>query len=276
MVKSDTISGRAFDNAALSYDSDTRSNPMMRWLRANSLRVLWANFTAGDYVLEVGCGTGDEAVALARRGVRVFATDASAGMVEKTNQKVRSTGLRAYLVEARVLPAQELRKLLQEVGQGSFSGAYSSLGALNCAPDLDANASALAELVLPGGKVVISLLGKYCLWETAWYLAARQPKTAFRRGRGLAWGTAVAGGETMPVYYWSLRQIKAAFKRDFEIRKVRSLPWALPPTYAATFIGRHPLLMRLLNRLEARTSGMWPFYTLGDHVLLELTRRNDH
>lgn len=272
-MKSGTISGRAFDSAALSYDRDSRSNPMMRWLRVRSLRVLLANFTAGDYVLEVGCGTGEEAVALARKGIRVFATDASAGMVEKTNEKASAEAFPRGTVQAHVLPAQELRSLVGEHGRGRFSGAYSSLGALNCAPSLEASASTLAELVRPGGKVVISLLGKYCLWETVWYLVARKPGTAFRRWRGLAWGTAVAGGDLMPVYYWPLRQVEAALRRDFEIRRVRSLPWALPPTYAGGFIGRHPALMRLLNRVEERTSGMWPFYALGDHVLLELTRR---
>jgi SAM-dependent methyltransferase len=272
-VKSDTISGRAFDIAALSYDSDTLANPMMRWLRARSLRALLANFSAGDYVMEIGCGTGEEAVALALRGVRVLATDASEGMVRKTTEKAGAAGLPRGMVGARVLPAQELSALIEEHGTGSFSGAYSSLGALNCAPDLISSAASLAELVRPGGKVVISLLGKYCLWETLWYLAARQPRSAFRRWRGLAWGTAVAGGYTMPVYYWSLHEIIKAFRRDFEIRSVRSLPWALPPTYAGRFIGRHPRIMRLLNRLEERTAGSWPFYALGDHVLLEMTRR---
>jgi hypothetical protein len=174
----------------------------------------------------------------------------------------------------RVLAAGELSRLLEGYGERSFDGAYSSLGALNCTRDLPSVAQTLSKLVRSGGVVVVSLLTKYCLWESLWYLAARRPRLAFRRWSGYARGTAIPGGPQMDVYYWPVREIERAFRPYFQIRERRALPWALPPTYAAGFLRRHPRLFRALSRLERATGALWPFYTLGDHVHLELIRRD--
>ena len=51
-------------------------------MRGATQRRLEARFSAGHRVLELNCGTGEDAVFLARRGVRVLATDLSGAMVE--------------------------------------------------------------------------------------------------------------------------------------------------------------------------------------------------
>ena len=50
-------------------------------------RARWA-FGAGDRVLDRGCGTGEDAIRLARDGVRVVATDASGDMVEVEIERI--------------------------------------------------------------------------------------------------------------------------------------------------------------------------------------------
>src|SRR5437870_3363925 len=164
-IRSHTVSTRAFDEAARRYDADAASNLMMRWLRRESLRQLLRAFSPGDSVLEIGCGTGEEAIALARRDVRVLATDASPEMVEVVREKASAYGTTLSGLSIAVLPVERLDRLVEERGASSFDGTYSSLGALNCTPDLAPVARHLATLVKPGGTVVISLLNKYCLWE---------------------------------------------------------------------------------------------------------------
>ncbi|MFL5734363.1 MAG: class I SAM-dependent methyltransferase [Chloroflexia bacterium] len=266
-------SGRAFDTAAGRYDADATRNPMMGWLRRESLSSLRRAFGPGDRVLEVGCGTGEEAVALARNGVHVVATDASPVMVEVTSRKFSAQGFEAGQAEAFVLPVEEMEDLVGRYGMHTLDGAYSSLGALNCAPDLAAAASSLGRLVRPGGVVVISLLGKYCLWETLWYVAHANTGLAFRRWRGRATGTAIPGGPHLTVYYWPLRYVEQQFSPYFEMLESRAMPWILPPTYAASWLRGRPRLLRLLSSVERSTSRYWPFYTLGDHVQLVIRRK---
>ncbi len=248
---------------------------MMRWLRRESLRHLVKCFKEGDTVLEIGCGTGEEAIALARRGVRVIATDASPGMIKVVNDKLRGDVVLSERIRTQVLPAQQLATLLDVYGAASLDGAYSSLGALNCAPDLAGMAHTLATLVRPGGKLTISILNKYCLWETAWYVAALKPSLAFRRWSGHAQGTALPGGPSIDVFYWPVNQVEHTFKPHFRVDSRRALPWALLPTYASSFLKRRPRIFAALNRVERRTACTWPFYKLGDHVLIEMTRTKD-
>lgn len=268
-----TDSATAFNAAASRYDADAHTNLMMRWLRRESLRYLARCFKEGDTVLEIGCGTGEEAIALAKRGIRVLATDASAGMIGVVNDKLREDEALSSKITTRVLPAERLGVLLDEYGASSFNGAYSSLGPLNCVLDLGAVAQTLAALIKPGGKIAISILNKYCVWETAWYIAALKPSLAFRRWSGHAHGTALPGGAPMPVYYWPVAHIENTFEPYFRIDTRHALPWTLPPTYAASFLERRPRLFAAMSRLESRTAHLWPFYKLGDHIHIQMTKK---
>ena len=274
--RSATESSLAFNQAARRYDLDAAENPMMLWLRRESMARLKQAFKSGDTVLEIGAGSGEEAIALAALGVNVLATDTSPGMVTVIDSKIAERGELRGRVTTRVLPVQQLDELVEDFGTASFTGAYSSLGPINCTADLDQVAAALGQLVKPGGRVVISLLGKYCLWETCWYLLARKPRLAFRRWSGKARGTALTGGPPLDVYYWPVRRVTAAFGPYFSITRKSALPWALPPTYAAGLLRRSPFLFKLLRRLERATATVWPFYTLGDHVHYEMVRKQHH
>lgn len=57
------------------------------------LRVLGAGLLPGTTLLELGCGTGTNAVELARRGYRVTASDYVAQAVEAAREKARAAGV---------------------------------------------------------------------------------------------------------------------------------------------------------------------------------------
>src|SRR5215207_7784405 len=80
----------AFDLLAPTYDEDFTCSPIARWLRDQTHARLDTLFHAGETVLELGCGTGEDALYLARRGVRVLATDASEEMLAAAG--VKATG----------------------------------------------------------------------------------------------------------------------------------------------------------------------------------------
>ena len=67
-----SIAGEAFDTLAESYDTIFTSTIIGRSQRS----VVWAKaaavFRAGDRVLELNCGTGEDALFLARRGVALY------------------------------------------------------------------------------------------------------------------------------------------------------------------------------------------------------------
>lgn len=260
------MSAAVFDTLAPDYDARFTESTLGRILR----RAVWGwldrVFAPGERVLELNCGTGEDAVHLATRGVHVLATDASAPMLDVARAKIGAAGLAAS-VELRHLTIERLQDLVSE-SRGPFDGAFSNFGGLNCVADLPRAAGWLAALLKPGARLVLCVMGPLVPWEWAWFVARGQPGKAFRRltGRGSEW----RGGT---VRYPSIGSVRRAFATGFIVRRTGGLGVLMPPTYAEGWARNHPRLMDRLDRWERRIEG-WPLVPwLGDHYLLELERR---
>jgi SAM-dependent methyltransferase len=260
-----------FGNSAPNYDREAEANPAMAYMRRASLQTLKATFSPGQRVLELGCGTGEEAIALGKAGVEVLATDVSAQMLAVAQGKVAAAELE-QIVQTRRLAAGEVGALLDEVGAGALDGAYSSFGALNGEPDLGAVGRALAALVRPGGRLAASVMNRFYPFEVLWFLGHGRPREAVRRLGGSAMAH-VSPALTVKVrtWYWSPRDFVRAFPA-FRRVSCRALPLLLPPPYAAHLWARLPAWMWRLARWDERLAGWWPFCGLGDHFLMVLER----
>jgi len=243
----------------------------MAYMRAVSLQTLKATFVPGQHVLELGCGTGEEAIALGRAGVKVLATDISAQMLDVAQAKVVAAGLER-VVQTRHLAAGEIGVLVDEMGAGALAGAYSSFGALNGEPDLTVIATTLATLIRPGGRLVVSVMTRVYPFEVLWFLGHGRPREALRRWGG---STLAHVSPLLPVrvrtWYWSLRAFTRAFPA-FRRVSCRGLPLLLPPPYAAHLWTRFPAWMGRLERWEEQLARRRLLCGLGDHFLIVLER----
>ena len=266
---------QAFDTIAPDYDAayGAGGNAVMAWMRQESLALLGGTFAPGSRLLEIGCGTGDEALHLAQKGYRVLATDISPEMAAQTQAKARAAGL-ADRVTALALPAGCLDALHPAE---PFDGAYASFGGLNCEPRLAHVAVALADVLRPGARVVCSVMGRWCLFEMAWFTLRGRPRTALRRLRRGWQAAPVAGSEgrqvAVLVRYLSVKDVTRAFAPAFAVERVLALPLLLPPPYLADLFRRRRPLFRRLEGWERRLRGRWPWRHLGDHVALVLRKR---
>jgi SAM-dependent methyltransferase len=228
--------------------------------------ALERNFKPGQHVLELGCGTGEDAVWLAQRGVTVTATDTSAAMLAEAERKAARAGI-AGRVTTRHLPLQELPDAEFDT---LFDGVLSDFGALNCV-EPDVITRSLGRLVRPGARAVLVVMGPCCPWEIGWFLAHGHPRTAFRRWRpgGLE---AEVGGQKMRVFYPSPGRLMRGLAPEFRLLRLWGLGVALPTTDAASVVNRRPALLERLDRWETRLAGRFPFRLLGDHYVLEMER----
>ncbi|HEX9370954.1 MAG TPA: methyltransferase domain-containing protein, partial [Roseiflexaceae bacterium] len=101
---------RAFDSVAADYDGPRGNNELIQRMRGAIWRTLAATFPPGAQLLDLGCGTGIDAVYLAQRGYQIAATDWSPQMVERTRARAAQAGL-SDRVTARQLGIQELDRL---------------------------------------------------------------------------------------------------------------------------------------------------------------------
>ncbi|MDH5478788.1 MAG: bifunctional demethylmenaquinone methyltransferase/2-methoxy-6-polyprenyl-1,4-benzoquinol methylase UbiE [Nitrospinota bacterium] len=106
---------------------------------------------AGKNILDVACGTGDLALALARAGddaTRVTGGDFSSNMLAIGGEKVAKAGLGARLT------LEFLDALKIEHPDGAFDGVTCAFGVRNFA-DLDRGLLEMARILKPGGRMVI-------------------------------------------------------------------------------------------------------------------------
>lgn len=268
----------AFDAVAADYDTQFTHSILGRWLRPRVWARLATYFTAGQHVLELSCGTGEDAVWLAGRGVRVTATDGSAAMIAVTEAKVQAAGLEA-LVDAQQVSLQEViggyfthenpRLSASSASRSLFDGAFSNFGGLNTIPEWRPLAQALAAVVRPGGYLVLVPMGPVCPWEMAWYGLHGRLRTAFRRLSKQA--IATIGGTTIPVSYPAAGRLRRDFAPWFRHCHTESLGFWLPPTYLEHLVQRWPGLFGRLNRLDRAAAGFLRGW--GDHYLTVFERQ---
>jgi ubiquinone/menaquinone biosynthesis C-methylase UbiE len=242
-----------FDRVAAIYDALWTGTETGRAQREIVWRAIDSLFKPGDEILDVGCGTGEDAVHLGRRGVRVSAIDASSEMVHIA----ASRG-----VAATQLTVQELSRI-----HAQYDGALSDFGPLNCIADLRGAAESMAQLVRPQGHVVVCLLNRTCIWEMVWFGLRLQLRKAFRRlGRG-----AVQSSLGVVVYYPSSRDVRRAFRRDFELIGSTGAGVFVPPSY----VHLSARTMRRAAWLDLRVSHLPGLRALGDHRVYVFRRRSE-
>jgi SAM-dependent methyltransferase len=245
----------AFDRVADRYDADFTHTRLGQLLRQRVWRQLEYAFAAGDHVLELGCGTGEDALWLAQRHVSVLATDVSEGMLNVARRKAADQPLLRF-------ERQDVNALTLT---GQFDGAFANFGVLNCVHDRVEFAARLADALRPGGLFVAVVMPPFCLWETAWYALRGDVQRATRRWKQQQ--LASVGGAQLPVWYPSARRVQAELAEWFGRRHLEGLGTVLPPSYLARFVEGWPAWTATLD--NALPYGqLW-----ADHYILVLERR---
>ena len=261
----------AFDRVAASYDELFTNTAIGQAQRKQVWPRLLAAFPHGSRILELNCGTGEDARFLAMRGRAVLACDASAAMIDVARSRKHEDDreLRRESLEYFHIANEDLGSLAVEK---PFDGAFSNFAGLNCLTNLTTVASGLANLIRTDGPLLICVWSRLCVAEVIWFLAHGQTKKAVRRFSGKA--TARLGEMTISVTYPSVREIRQCFCPWFRLTSRKAVGLFVPPSYLERLISKHP---KMLARLESfdRFCAAWPgLRDFGDHMLLEFVRCN--
>jgi SAM-dependent methyltransferase len=303
-----TAAAGAFDELAAGYDEGFTATAIGTLMREAVWRRLDACFAAGDRVLELNCGTGDDAVHLARRGVRVLATDASAAMLALARTKVESAGLGGS-VELRRLAIEELAQLQLEAAAETARPGDPAVPAEPADPARaggPARPGSPASPGSPGGPgdwrppfdgALSNFGGLNCVTDLR--AAAAGLAACLRPGAVVVlcvmgplvpweWAWFVGHGQParalrrlrpggarwrgLTIRYPTIGRVRRALAPAFRLRRAAAVGALLPPSYAERWAARHAALLRRLARWERRIETWPPFPWLADHFLLELVR----
>jgi ubiquinone/menaquinone biosynthesis C-methylase UbiE len=255
-----------FDQMAREYDDVFTNSMIGRAQRDAVWSVLTRVFHSGDHVLELNCGTGEDALFLARNGVAVTACDASEKMIQIASGRLRKEASGAP-IQFNVLTTERIHELQPPT---QFDGIFSNFSGLNCIADLKQTAEDLATLLSPGAPLLVCLSTRFCLWEILWFALHGNFRKASRRCSGHA--TAKVGEFTVDVYYPTIRKLQILFSPSFVLRSCTGVGVTVPPSYVEAWIRNHPKLLSMLRTIDKAISSYPGFRVLGDHVLLLFKR----
>lgn len=258
----------AFDSVAADYDGPRGNNSLIQDMRQEMWRWLDASFPRAGRLLELGCGTGLDAIRMAERGHHITATDWSPLMVSRTRARAELARV-SERVEPLALGAHELDQLQ---GRTLYDGAYSNLGPLNCLPDLRAVSRECARLIKPGGRIVCTVIGRWCPWEIGYY-ARRGDWTRIRVRFARGMVPVRMNGRTVWTSYWTPREFYRAFAGEFTLEHYRGICLLAPPPYLTWVRERHPRWYEQSWRWDRRIAGLPVLRLLGDHFLIVMARR---
>ena len=255
---------QAFDSIAGDFDARFHPWRSVEAQRRSVRQALAGTFAPGTRLIEVGGGTGDDAMWLASQGRDVLLTDASPAMIAAASAKC---GARVRCAVAAAEDFGELSGKLRD--EPRFDGAYSVFAALNCVSDLRPFAQGIARLLKPGAPLLLVTFGTCCPGEMVVEALRGRPQNVFRRFcRGDV--PARLGGQQFTVRYHRKRDLARMLAPYFDLQGREGIGVFVPPSAAEPWISSRPRLLGVLeaaDRLATR-----PLAALGDHILYRFVR----
>jgi SAM-dependent methyltransferase len=263
--------GEAFDAIASRYDTlfAPAVNPLIPIMRERVYGAIARHFPPGSTLLELGCGTGEDTLALVQRGYRIVAADPAPQMLAEAERKIAEGGARASVTFVRG-GASALAEEWPSAGL-TVDGVFSNFAPLNCELSLDPVRLLLEQALRPGRRFIGVVLPRLCPMEVALFLGRLDPRSALRRFRRRP--EADVEGRRFEMRYYGARDFDRALAGGFQRVETRSLGLVLPPLSFGPAFGRVPGLLPALAALEDRVSGLPGLRRMGDHVLLAYERR---
>jgi ubiquinone/menaquinone biosynthesis C-methylase UbiE len=262
----------AFDTLAADYDQSFSQSLTGSCQRMQTRKWLMAflNGKIGLNILEINCGTGDDALWLASMGHHVIATDLSGAMVSEAKRK--------QIMHLSHNPVRFLQcdfnDLHAQIQHEKFDLIFSNFSGLNCIPSnkIELLNQHFKGFLKPGAHIAVVIFGKYSLWEMAYHSLKFRFGTAFRRWRKNAAIMKLKDGFTQPVWYYSISRF-SRLMNQFDLIEKRPVGLFIPPSYLEKFIKHRSRLFGFLNKMEEKTGGIPAFSRFADHCYLLLKKK---
>src|SRR5262245_42860700 len=204
---------------------------MRRQIHEHCLR----HFKTGEYILELNCGTGIDALFFATHGMNIHATDISEGMLNELQKKISAGNLQEKITIQKCSFTE-----LEKVEKKNFDCIFSDFGGLNCVADIESVIQSFRHLLKPGGIVTLVIMPPVCPCEILLAFKGNF-KTAFRRFKSKG-AESHLEGETFMSYYFTPSRIISAFGKDYKVKELQGLGSFAPPPYLEKFPEKYPKL----------------------------------
>ncbi|MDX2173018.1 MAG: class I SAM-dependent methyltransferase [Bacteroidota bacterium] len=257
---------KAFNNYAEQYDGHFTNSLIGKAQRKqvySYLNIL--NYFANKSILEINCGTGEDAKVFSSYNANVTATDISKQMIACAKQKNENSSI--HFIECAI---QDIEK---KFNSNTFDVVFSNFGGLNCLneKELIQFFKAVTHLTLPKSDLVFVIMGTNCFVEKLYFFLKFNRAKVLRRKQKLGVETNI-NGEIFTTFYYSPKELKNIFKSGFEIVNTKPIGLFVPPSYIEPFVRKHPNFLKLFVKLDSFFTRFSFLSNISDHYLIHLKR----
>jgi ubiquinone/menaquinone biosynthesis C-methylase UbiE len=221
----------------------------------------------GFEMLELTCGTGEDAELFGERGFNLVATDIGQEMLKVTQKKAEQFSMQNR-ISSHYLDLESFNETLFDK---KFDLVFSNFGGLNCInpESFRKLLGNLPSILNPGGRFVGIVMPKFCAWETIFFLSRLQFKKAFRRMTSKEVATEV-NGAALKMWFYQPSQVTRWSKEKYKLISLRPIGIALPPSYIETFFSFKKRWLLRLNKVEKRLTHNGLFSGMSDYFVIDL------
>ena len=251
-----------FDNHAKNYDATFTYSAIGKAQRNRVYHFLNKSIRNKSElnILEINCGTGEDAKYLTEKGHRVLATDVSSEMIKVAKEKHQNPKLKFQVVD--------ITKITLDTFSEKFDLIFSNFGGLNCLSKLELESflKKSESLLNPNGKLALVLMPKNCLWERFYFSLKGDFKKARRRNINKKLLANVEGIE-VPTWYYNPNDLESLISDKFKKTLLRPIGIKIPPSYLEPFFSNKKWFLKLLIWAEKLYPySIWAKYA--DHYLI--------
>lgn len=261
--------GMPFDHTASAYDSIFARSALGQLQRNRVWKYIEGVLPElkGFEMLELNCGTGEDAMLFGEGGFNIVATDISEEMLKVTQQKAEQYSMQ-HKISSHYLDLDTFNETLFDK---KFDLIFSNFGGINCInpESLQVLLRKLPSILNSGGRFVGVVMPKFCAWETIFFLLRFQFGKAFRR---LSSQQAFSDmhGPNVKTWYYHPSQLTKWSKDHFRVVSLRPIGLALPPAYLERFFSMRKRWLLRLNKIEKNLSGSSLFSGMADNYIIDL------
>ena len=258
----------AFDQYAVSYDEEFTFSSVGKLQRGRVWKFLSRNVSPETHpdVLELNCGTGEDAVWFVKQGFKITATDISNEMVHVAKQKLDNKNAAVF--------QSGISEIASKLKVQKFDLVFSDFGGLNCldAAALKELSAVFSGLLKPGVRLIFVMMSRNCRWEQWYFKRKKDFKNAFRR-QSKEGVEVILFDQKFSTWYYSPNEISSFFSDYFSLNKHQPIGIALPPSYLDNYFRKRPLLLKTLHLFEKGLSGFSFLSDKADHFIIDFVRK---
>jgi len=254
-----------FSRAADEYDEKISANKINLMIRDIEVQIIHKIIKGSDIdsVLEVGCGTGQEALRVIRGcGVRVDCIDISGGMLGFARKKMIYNGV-----------ADKFRPIMLSAGdigaiRNKYGLIYSFNGAINTEPRIKDFISGASKILMKDGYLVFSLRNRICISDFVYSILKMKWGRIRERLGGFV--DVPVSEFTVKSRYYSHGEIIRLLPGDFKVVSVHGLGTLIFPFLANSFPDY--FIDNFIRNIEFKINPEFPFNVVGDEILYVLQK----